>query len=265
MGGLALGWTGLKGPVVRHLAAVDCDESLRAYYVSNFRNTTFVAHRFGDPFSMESYRRGLRALPTLSTPVNVLLAAPPCQPFSNAGKRHRTPGQDAYLGLHVCFLAEHLQPNIVVMENVPQFTRVLDGTLAGRIRVRFRRAGYATALLVLDALGFGVPQRRVRSVLLAIRGNKGVGSARKQLAHVVAKLQDIQAAGKASNQVGVADAISDLPALNAGDGHEELLLETPPATEYQRALRQLNGRTYNHVSTNHSTDSCRADSERCAG
>ena len=253
-GGLALGWTSLAGRKVHHLAAIDCDESLRPYYARNFPNTIFVAHRFGDPFSIESHKEELLTLPALSAPVNVLLAAPPCQPFSNAGKRSRNPGPDAYLGLHVCALAEHLRPNVVMMENVPQFARVLDGTLSGRIRVRFHRAGYVTGMVMVDALEFGVPQRRLRSVLLAVRGDKRVGEARRQLTHVIARLREMQAVGEGCSRVSVADAIADLPALSAGDGQDELLIAAPPSTDYQRALRQPNGRTYNHVSAKHSSE-----------
>ena len=254
VGGLALGWTSLPTREVRHLAAIDSDESLWPYYARNFPNTIFVAHRFGNPFSMAAYREGRLALPSLPAPVNVLLAAPPCQPFSSAGKRSPNPGPDAYLGLHVCSLAEHLRPNVVLMENVPQFARVRHGALAGRVRVRFQRAGYATGMTMLDAVEFGVPQRRLRSVLLAIRGDGSVSEARRRVAHVIERLQRTQAAGEERSRVSVADAISDLPALNAGDGEEELLIEAPPLTDYQRALRQPDGRTYNHVSAKHSSE-----------
>ena len=252
VGGLALGWTGLDGGSVRHLAAIDCDETLRACYLHNFPETAFIAHRFGDPFSEKLEREAARALGHLTEPVNVLLAAPPCQPFSAAGKRNL--GREAYLGLHVCMLAEHLCPDVVVMENVPQFGRVMGGTLAGRIRVRLGRAGFVTALVTLDALRFGVPQRRARSMLLAFRANGERLAAVRKLRHVVETLSGEQERERAEPCVTVADAIGDLPALNAGDGEEQVQILVPPSTEYQRELRQPNGVTYNHVAAKHSSD-----------
>ena len=250
VGGLALGWTGLTVNV-RHVAAIDCDETLRLSYACNFPGTTFVAHRFGDPFSEASLAAAGGLLGGINEPVNVLLAAPPCQPFSSAGKRNL--GREAYLGFHVCMLAEHLRPNIVLMENVPQFGRVLGGTLAGRIRVRLGRADYVTALLTLDALRFGVPQRRARSMLMAFRIDGQRDGADERLRHVIETLRQEQGKG-VTGQVTVADAIGDLPPLAAGDGAEEIQIRVAPSTEYQKRLRQPNGVTYNHVAASHSAD-----------
>ena len=182
--------------------------------------------------------------------MDVLLAAPPCQPFSAAGKRSL--GPDAYLGLHVCALVEHLSPQILVMENVPQFSRALGGTLAGRIRVRLGRAGFVTALMTLDAVRFGVPQRRTRTILFALRADGGRPQATRMLKDVVETLRGEQRCREGGAYVTVADAIGDLPPLEAGDGKEETQIVSLPSTEYQRRLRQNNGITYNHIAAKHS-------------
>ena len=252
VGGLALGWTELPGRDIRHLAAIDCDETLRSCYARNFPDTQFIAHRFGDPFSMDSYNEGLQAVESVTESVNVLLAAPPCQPFSAAGKRSL--GREAYLGLHVCMLAEHFCPDVVVMENVPQFGRVLDGTLAGRIRVRLGRANFVTALVTLDAARFGVPQRRTRCVLLGFRLKSNRRAAMERLGHVVETLRGDHTRTTGSAGVTVADAIGDLPALNAGEGEEVIVISAPASTEYQRRLRQRSGVTYNHIAVRHSCE-----------
>ena len=252
VGGLALGWMNLPGRPVRHLGALDSDETLRPCYAHNFPDTPFIAHRFGDPFSERSRSETSLAVSQIDGNVDVLLAAPPCQPFSAAGKRNL--GPDAYLGLHVCALAEHLSPKVVLMENVPQFGRVLGGTLVGRIRVRLGRSGFVTALITLDAVSFGVPQRRTRTLLFAFRADGGKRAATRMLTDVVETLHREQRRGKAAAHVTVADAIGDLPSLEAGDGDEEMRIDSSPSTEYQRQLRHPSGRVYNHVAANHSDE-----------
>ena len=251
-GGLALGWMGLPGRPVRHLGAIDSDETLRVCYAHNFPDTPFIAHRFGDPFSESSRKETAVTVKRIAEQVDVLLAAPPCQPFSAAGKRSL--GPEAYLGLHVCALAEHWSPRILVMENVPQFGRALGGTLAGRSRVRLGRAGFVTAVVTLDAVSFGVPQRRVRALLLALRADEGERVATRTLTDIVDTLRYEQRRGEAGACVTAAEAIGDLPSLEAGGGDEETQIVASPSTEYQRRLRQASGLTYNHVAANHSAE-----------
>ena len=252
VGGLALGWMELPDRPVRHLGAIDSDETLGVCYARNFPDTRFIAHRFGDPFSESSQKETAVAVRRIVEQVDVLLAAPPCQPFSAAGKRSL--GVEAYLGLHVCALVEHWRPRILVMENVPQFGRVLGGTLAGRVRVRLGRAGFVTAVVTLDAVNFGVPQRRARALLLALRADEGQRAATRTLTDVVESLRHEQGRGEAGVCVTVGEAIGDLPSLEAGAGEEETRIVASPSTEYQRRLRQPNGVTYNHVAANHSEE-----------
>ena len=92
--------------------------------------------------------------------VDVLLAAPPCQTFSAAGKRELD--ADSRLVFHVCDFAQALLPKIVLIENVPEFSRAQEGRLLGRVRVRMADAGYDTEVMNFSAAAFGVPQMRMR-------------------------------------------------------------------------------------------------------
>lgn len=253
VGGLALGWMNLDGRPVRHLGAIDSDGTLRSCYEHNFPGVSFINYRFGDPFSTEAAREMAGVIDKVPGPVSVLLAAPPCQPFSAAGKRNNV-GADAYLAVHACTLAECLDPEIVIMENVPQFGRVMGGNLAGRIRVRLRRAGFATTLITLDALRFGVPQRRARTLLLGARARARRLAVARKLEHAVSKLQEEQNYRGQRLYITVSDAISDLPALKAGGGSEEVEIISKPLSDYQRILRKPDGCTYNHTAANHSPE-----------
>jgi DNA (cytosine-5)-methyltransferase 1 len=117
-------------------------------------------------------------LGTARSGLQLLLAAPPCQPFSKASlwapsprglKDPRASTLDALLRL-----TERLSPEVVVIENVAGFLSESDGALAHvlqRLKNINRRSGfrYAASWQVLDAANYGVPQRRLRAFIVIRR------------------------------------------------------------------------------------------------
>jgi DNA (cytosine-5)-methyltransferase 1 len=101
-------------------------------------------------------------------PVDLLLAGPPCQGHSNLNNktRHNDPRNALYL--RAARAAEVLRPAFVVIENVPG-VRNDHGAVVAKATVALRRAGYQTVEKVHDLTRFGVPQRRRRHILLAVR------------------------------------------------------------------------------------------------
>ena len=96
---------------------------------------------------------------------DVLIAGPPCQGFSTLGKRD--PGDPRNrLSLEVVAWAKTLEASVVVVENVSTF---LDSPVATKLQRRLAALGYEVETLVIDALDFGVPQRRKRSFVVASR------------------------------------------------------------------------------------------------
>src|SRR6266581_8331103 len=128
-------------------------------------------------YSLETWQRNIKA-PTLLADVtssqqmfNVLdewkgsvdavLAGPPCQGFSMAGKRDPQDPRNTVLG-YCARTAVRLSPRVIVLENVrmlagPTFGHYLDSSLA-----TLRRAGYAADYRVLNSVNFRVAQRRER-------------------------------------------------------------------------------------------------------
>jgi len=99
----------------------------------------------------------------------VLIAGPPCQPFSVGGKRQADRDQrDGFPALLVAI--ERSKPELVLIENVP-------GLLVGDRRAYFDRTaatlrtmGYVVEHQLLNAADFGVPQNRRRVFLVAHHG-----------------------------------------------------------------------------------------------
>ena len=96
---------------------------------------------------------------------DVLIAGPPCQGFSTLGTRNARDPRNQ-LSLEVVRWAKALQPDVVVIENVPAF---INSDVWRRVTSLLQIEGYVVNVMVLDAFDFGVPQRRRRSFTFASR------------------------------------------------------------------------------------------------
>jgi DNA (cytosine-5)-methyltransferase 1 len=264
-GGLSFGWITMPfRPGFKLLAAIDSDPGLRPLFDWNFPETQFLEYAFADPLDGNVSSELTDRLGLTENNVDVLLAGPPCQPFSAAGKRQ--PHMDGRLALHLCDLVDVIQPKVVLIENVPQFSRAQDGRLLGRLRVRLSNAGYASAFIHLNAESFGVPQSRERCFILAIHRDLGWPSPESILGKLriystplptlhTALCRRENAPFRTGEEVTtVAHAIGDLPALNSGDGEQESAYLASPMTHYQMAMRRCSNILYNHVAVNHSPE-----------
>ena len=98
---------------------------------------------------------------------DVLVAGTPCQGFSSLNRRPDEDPRNA-LSLEVVRWARALHPQVVVIENVPNF---LSAPVWRKVRRGFVRLGFGVAHCVLDAFEFGAPQLRRRSFTIATRGD----------------------------------------------------------------------------------------------
>lgn len=96
----------------------------------------------------------------------VLLAGPPCQGHSalNNRTRHDDPRNDLYLA--VARAAELLRPKFIVIENVRGVGSDRRGAMT-RCAARLRQLDYVVSAQRIDLATIGVPQTRVRHVLVA--------------------------------------------------------------------------------------------------
>lgn len=104
--------------------------------------------------------------------LDVLLAGFPCQPFSNAGSRKGTSDPRGQLYKQTFKFIEQLSPKVIVFENVRGIlsTKVENGRLIDEIiETLTEKFGYYVSYRLLNLSHFGVPQKRIRFILVAVK------------------------------------------------------------------------------------------------
>lgn len=167
--------------------------------------------------------------------IDVVFGGPPCQGFSQKGKRQNISDERNYLFEYFVDVVEYLKPKFFVIENVPNILTTANKFFYEEIQSAFAKLGYDLKAQVLDASDYGVPQRRKRAFII---GQLGINL--------------FQFPTKVSKRVTVSEAISDLPELLSGEGEDKYKYSSPPKSLYQKKLREGSTYIFNHLATNHS-------------
>jgi len=106
--------------------------------------------------------------------VDLLVICAPCQPFSSQNRKRKNDAR-AQLLIHAVAFAEALQPRCILIENVPGLATQSNAPILKNLESRLRLAGYRLSIpRRIDAADVGVPQRRIRCVMLASRDDRAV-------------------------------------------------------------------------------------------
>jgi len=111
--------------------------------------------------------RTLRSLPK----VDIVAGGFPCQDLSQAGRTAGIAGERSGLVDHALRLVRRQRggPRWLLLENVPFMLSLDRGKAMRHLTDALEEMGYRWAYRVVDARAFGLPQRRLRVVLLASR------------------------------------------------------------------------------------------------
>lgn len=207
--------------------ANEIDEQIALSYKKNFSETVMINE---DITNLEISKVFNKYKNT-----DVVLGGPPCQGFSQKGKRLSLKDPRNYLFKYFADVVNYIKPTYFVMENVPNLLTTSNGYFKKEINDIFSNMGYLVNMSVLNAADFGVPQSRRRAIIIG-----------------TLKLNKIEMPHPLSNKVTTWDAISDLAFLSSGEGAFKQSYRQNPKTEYERDLRGKSQYLYNHIATNHS-------------
>ncbi|MBI0022276.1 MULTISPECIES: DNA cytosine methyltransferase [Lactobacillus] len=224
IGGLSEGFREAGYDVV---IANEIDEEIAKSYKKNNPNTVMInadITKMDIPFVFKKYRN-----------CDVVLGGPPCQGFSQKGKRLSLKDPRNYLFRYFAKVVDYVRPQFFVMENVPNLLTTSDGYFRKEIDDIFSDMGYLVNMSVLNATDYGVPQNRRRAIIIGALGDI-----------------KIKFPPKKEIKVNTWDAISDLSFLNSGEGKFKQEYRFPAKTEYEKKLRKNSHYLYNHKATKHS-------------
>lgn len=172
-GGLTLGVAEAAREMGRGIdirLAVDLDQDAAAVYHSNFPTAnvrlTSVERIFDGKLGQQPTATERRTKKFVGR-VDVLVGGPPCQGHSDLNNHTRRADPRNKLYARMARAAEILRPTIVLIENVPMIANDVKKVL-DRSKKALRRH-YEFAEDVINVTHLGVPQRRRRHVILAIR------------------------------------------------------------------------------------------------
>lgn len=182
--------------------------------------------------------------------VDLIIGGPPCQAYSVAGRIRDKDGMKNdyrnYLFENYIEIVKHYKPRAFVFENVPGILSARPGDgerlIIDIIKDKFNEAGYVIpddlTKAIIDFTEYGVPQRRSRIIILALR--KDFFEEPELLLQKF--YNDILPSQKTDKPKTVRDAIADLPALFPLDNPEKIGGKT-----YSHSLPDKDLKIPNHI------------------
>lgn len=154
----------LKRKHFRVMAAVDNDPVACATYRLNHPRTRMIENDIRNVDPQE-----IRKLDLQNKDVDLMIVCAPCQPFSQQNRKKEYDFRSNLILESIRF-ALALKPRLIFFENVPglastRHSHILN-ELAGSLGPEFS----LTKPLRIDAADYGVPQRRLRCIIMASRG-----------------------------------------------------------------------------------------------
>lgn len=211
----------------RCLAAIDSNKEAVAVFRKNFPDVPHVLEKDLTLFSPNELKVLIG-----DEEVDVIVGGPPCQGFSTVRQRDGANSgprliedQRRYLYQEFLRYIELFLPRVWIMENVVGIKSADGGRYFTRVQQEARAIGYRVHSQVEKACELGIPQKRVRQLIIGTRLN---------LPNYFPV--ELKRALRAVKSPKLGEAICDLPPLEAGAGEEE--------AEYDMARRKAHVAKY---------------------
>jgi len=179
-----------------------------------------------------------------------VIGGPPCQGFSLVGNRIIDDPRNKLFKefVKIVFM---VKPAFFLMENVKGMLSAKNGIgepVVEEIKKDFEDVGYKVSYSLLNALNYGVPQKRERLFFLGYKKELNLVPSFPEATHKGNGINITLA--NLSAPLTVKDAISDLPEL--GDSLTSTEKYTiPEQNDYQKKMREGSNKIHNHTAPNH--------------
>ncbi|CAG1770352.1 partial Modification methylase BspRI, partial [uncultured bacterium] len=134
-----------------------------------------------DEKSVQTYRKNISShaevvdlahySPYAVPKADVLIGGFPCQDFATCGPRHGLKSTRGQLYRSLIRYMDVHKPMIAIGENVPGLANMKQGDVLNTIKEDFASVGYKVKVWTLYAPDYGVPQRRTRLFIIAVRND----------------------------------------------------------------------------------------------
>ena len=243
-GALSHGFASADAADCRIVCACEANSAAAESFRANHAHAKVIARDIRDVNSVEiCAMAGVK-----KGDVDAVIGGPPCQGFSTVGKRDNDDPRNL-LFLEFVRMVREIRPRVAVMENVPQFLSIGNGSHRKMFVDSMSKAGYRTECAVLVASDYGVPQVRRRAFCISVQND--LSDCQISFPHPthqgvrnVTMLQRGDTEGglepldpELEPLVSVVDAIGDLPRLGPGKESAGRYLARRP-TRYQRDRRK---------------------------
>lgn len=191
--------------------------------------------------------------------IDVVIAGPPCQGFSSI-RPYRSINEDDQrnnLFEQLIVFVGFFRPRFVIFENVVGLLHHKRGKILTDIKQSFESLGYQVSFDVLNAVHYGVPQKRERIILLA-----RLGRIQPRFPMPTHRFNGRSMAGRVSpgplpllmwnlpDAITLADALSDLPSVASSESATHYL-DGVGISEYARLRRNNSQLLTLHSATHH--------------
>lgn len=218
-----------KNPHFTTVIALDSDPNVKDTFKNNMPKCNVV---IGDITTLKVKEKIIESSKQLG--VNMIIGGPPCQGYSNKGKKLGLADSRNFLFREYLSLVKAIQPDIFVIENVKTILSASSGWFKDEIINAIKLLGYEVEYGVLNAMNFGVPQSRERAIFICSKDT-----------NIPLPKPTV------SKFTTVHDAISDIAYHESGEGVFEQEYQNPASTSYQKRMRAGNVKLYNHIASNH--------------
>ncbi|WP_404937287.1 DNA cytosine methyltransferase [Pseudomonas sp. JDS08PS003] len=180
--------------------------------------------------------------------IDVVVGGPPCQGFSTAGKKNENDPRNG-LFKNFCNVVSYFKPKVVILENVTGFKKMYDGRIYEEAIDSFSALGYKVVDSILNAVDYGVPQRRKRFIMVGVREDIKLKFEWPKPTHQNPEVEADIFGPRLKKHVSVEEAISDLGFVKPG--YEAHAHKLGALSDYQVARRGNYQRLFNHLATKH--------------